>query len=140
MTRSPLTASLLPLVPLAALGWPLARVINQEPYQQSKIEEISSGPLLQADLQIKAAHPFKKIEVLAGDTTWTFNANEDIKTIYFPKDLEVVFTVTATWPENTPESAILLTLRPDGRPDRTHTLWGYLELTEEVKFTWDSEL
>ena len=36
MTRSPLTASLLPLAPLAALGWPLAKVINQEPYQPSQ--------------------------------------------------------------------------------------------------------
>lgn len=137
MTRSPLTASLLPLAPLAALGWPLAKVINQEPYQQAKIEKADVGPLLQADLQIKAAHPFKSLEVSTADTTWTFTADEDIKTISFPKDREIVFTVTATWPENTPESAILLTLRPDGQPDRDHTLWGFLELTEEIKFTLD---
>ena len=137
MTRSPLTATLLPLAPLAALGWPLAKVINQEPYQQAKVVEDSSGPLLQADLEIKAAHPFKRLEVSAADTTWTFTADEDIKTIFIPKDREIVFTVTATWPEGTPESAILLTLRPDGRPDRNHTLWGFLELTEEITFTWD---
>ena len=77
------------------------------------------------------------LEVSAADTTWIFNAGEDIKTIYLPKDLELIFTVTATWPEGIPESAILLTLKPDGRPDRNHTLWGFLELTEEIKFTWD---
>jgi hypothetical protein len=137
MTRSPLTATLLPLAPLAALGWPLAKVINQEPYQQTKVEKSSSTPLLQADLEIKAAHPFKMLEVSTADTTWIFNAGEDIKTIYLPKDLELIFTVTATWPEGIPESAILLTLKPDGRPDRNHTLWGFLELTEEIKFTWD---
>jgi hypothetical protein len=112
-------------------------VINQEPYQQAKVEEDSSRPLLQADLEIKAAHPFKRLEVSAADTTWTFTADEDIKTIFIPKDREIVFTVTATWPEGTPESAILLTLKPDDRPDRDHTLWGFLELTEEIKFTWD---
>ena len=107
MTRSPLTASLLPLLPLAALGWPLSKIINQQPYTQTKVEKVSSGPLLEADLQIKAAH------------------------------LEIFFTVTASWPEDTPESAILVTLRPDGRPDRSHTLWGFLEITEEIKFNWD---
>ena len=137
MTRSPLTASLLPLLPLAALGWPLSKIINQQPYTQAKVEKVSSGPLLEADLQIKAAHPFKKLEVSAGDTTWIFNADEDIKTISIPKELEIVFTVTALWPEDTPESAILVTLRPDGRPDRSHTLWGFVEITEEIKFNWD---
>jgi len=102
MTRSPLTATLLTLAPLAALGWPLAKVINHEPYQQAKVEEDSSGPLLQADLEIKAAHQFKTLEVSAADTTWTFTADEDIKTISFPKDLDIIFTVTATWPEGTP--------------------------------------
>ena len=86
MTRSPLTATLLPLAPLAALGWPLAKVINQEPYQQARVEEEQcSGPLLQADLEIKAAHPFKTLEVSAADTTWIFTAGEDIKTIYLSK-------------------------------------------------------
>ncbi|MDB4502073.1 hypothetical protein N9205_00675 [Akkermansiaceae bacterium] len=140
MTRSPLSATLIPLVPLAALGWPLAKVINREPYQQQvEVEEVNVGPLIQADLQITAAHPFERLEVTAGDATWTFNANEDIKEIYFPKEDDVILTVTAIWPEDTPESAILLTLRPDGRLDRTDTLWGYLAVTKEIKFTWDPE-
>ncbi len=137
MTRSPLTATLIALVPLAALGWPLARVINQEPYQQQvEVEEVNAGPLIRADLQITAAHPFEKVEVTAGDATWTFTAHEDIKEIYFPKEDAVVLTVTAIWPEGTPESAILLTLRPDGRLDRSDTFWGDLEVTKEIKFIW----
>lgn len=139
MTRSPLTATLFPLVPLAALGWPLAKVINQETFEQVEIEEINNGPLIQADLEIKSAHPFKSLDVSVGDATWTFDADEDIKEIYLPKSDEIVLTITVIWPKETPESAILIDLRPDGRLDRQHTLWGYLKVTEEVKFTWESE-
>ncbi len=137
MTRSPFLATLLPLVPLAALGWPLAKVINQDPYQQVVAEEVSVGPLIAAYLELKASHPYEKVAVTVGDATWTFNADEDEKEIYIPNEEKVYLTVRATWPEGTPESAILVKLLPDERLDRSHTLWGYLEATEEIEFEWD---
>ena len=143
MTRSPFTATLIPLIPLAALGWPLARVLNLEPYQQVQpIEKENTGPVIAADLFIKSAHPFEKIEVSDGEggPVWTFAPDDEIKEIFLPKEDEIFLKVTVVWPLNTPESAVLLTLRANGREDRTHTLWGDLEVTEEIKFTWDPEL
>ena len=137
MTRSPLLATLVPLIPLAALGWPLAKVIHQEPYQQVKTGEVRKGPLIGAYPELKTSHPFDKVEVTVSNATWTFKANETEKEIYIPDDKQVYLTVKAVWPEGTPESAILVKLLPDERLDRSYTLWGYLEATEEIKFEWD---
>ena len=139
MTRSPLTATLIPLIPLAALGWPLSKVLNREAYQQIEPTPVEVGPLISADLEVQSAHPFEKIEVKAGKTTWTFGPDDDLQEILIPREDQIILTTSVTWPAGTPETAVLLTLTPDRRLDRQHTLWGHGEVTEEVTFTWDPE-
>ncbi len=139
MTRSPLKATLLPLIPLAALGFPLASVLNQENYQQVEITDPATGPLVSAYLEIDSAHPFETLSVQIGDASWNFAPGEDEKEIHYERNSQLNLLVTATWPEDTPKTAIKLELIPEATPARTHTLWGLGKVTEEVSFTWEEQ-
>lgn len=139
MTYSPFSITLIALVPLAALGWPLAQVINQKPYLPVATEEVARGPLTTADLFVRSAHPFESIEVTIGGASWTFAPDDEVKIIHYPRSESVVLKMTVTWPEGTPETAALFNLQPEGQGERSYTLWGEMEVTEEVEFTWDPE-
>lgn len=143
MTRSPVSATLIPLVPLAALGWPLAKVIHHEVYVAPEIEEPTSGPLINGELYIHSAHPFEKIDITVDETSWTFGPDDEVKSITIPRTDKITLTATVVWPEGTPESAIRFTLEPAGRSGKEHTLWGYRglfeEVSEQITFIWDSE-
>lgn len=141
MTKSPLAVTLLPLLPLAALAWPLARVLNQRDYQPPPpAPQTSVGPLATADLSVQSAHPFEKISVTLAGATWTFGPDEDVQEIHYPVGPEVVLTVKVVWPPETPETAALITLeplKPTSLPGRSETLWGFSEVTKEITFTWE---
>jgi len=141
MTRSPLAVTLLPLIPLAALAWPLASVLNQEGYQPPALTspEGPTGPVITGYLEVQSAHPFESISVKIGEATWIFGPDEDEKEIHFPADPEIILKIAVEWPPDTPETAALIRLIPEGRRERSHTLWGSgsFGVTEEVKFTWE---
>ncbi len=137
MTKFPLGATLIPLIPLAALGWPLARVINQKAYQPVEAEDKASGPLTTAFLQINSAHPFAELTVTIEEASWTFAPDEDEKEIHYERDSKVTLLVSVTWPEDTPKTALRLELIPEGIEARFHTLWGLGKATEELTFTWE---
>lgn len=138
MTRSPLTVTLLPLVPLVALAWPLSRVTHASvDLAPPPPPENVSGPLLIADLSVQSAHPFQSLSVTIQEATWTFEPDEDIKEVHFPEGKEVILTVSIVWPDDTPETATQILLEPEGRPGRFHTIWGLGEVTEEISFTWE---
>lgn len=139
MTRSPFSVTLTALIPLAALGWPLAKVINQKAYVPVEAEEVDNGPLVTADLLVRSAHPFESIQVTIGEASWTFAPDEEVKEIHYPRDARLILKVTVIWPKDTPETAVLLTLQPDGQSDLTHTLWGFDEVTAEIEFTLEPE-
>ena len=143
MTRSPLTVTLLPLLPLAALALPLSRVLNQKAYQQTEpVQEEATGPIVTADLFIKSAHPFERLSASIGDATWTFEPDDEVKEIHYPAQSAVTITVEVVWPPDTPESAVQITLeplKPTGRPGRSHTFWGFSPLEDLVTFTWGDE-
>lgn len=140
MTRSPFASALIPLVPLAAMAWPLHRAISREGYQHAPEEKVASlGPTRQADLAVRSAHPFLEITVRIGQAHWTFAPAEDLKEIHFPLDSsgDLHLTVTVVWPEETPESAVFLELTAAELGNRSATIWGLGEVTEELDFHWD---
>lgn len=139
MTRSPLNATLIPLIPLAALGLPLAQVLNQPAYQATELISPTSGPHVNAYLEIDSAHPFETLSVRIGEASWHFAPGEDEKEIIYQRDSELTLLVSATWPENTPKTALRLELIPDATPSKTHTLWGLGKVTEEVTFIWEDQ-
>ena len=71
MTRSPLVITLLPLIPLALLAWPLSAVISKKPprkHRATPTTETQQGPLMTAELSILAAHPYEDVTVKVGDS------------------------------------------------------------------------
>ena len=139
MTRSPLLSTLLPLIPLAAMAWPLHRVIHQEAFQQVPEIEVAASPTRRAYLDIRSAHPFTEVTVSIGNAHWTFSPEENTKVIYFPLDDtgDLHLDLTAIWPEGTPETAVFLELTPDEMENRSHTVWGIENVTEPIDFHWD---
>ena len=145
MTSSPLLSTLIPLVPLAAMAWPLHRIINQDPpaLEAEEPEEIKAGDPVKATLNIRSAHPFTKFTITAGEdagkTNWSFSPDETYKEIIVPlaESGELFLTASAIWPDDTPETAIFIELMPDGLETRSHTIWGAGEITEEITFQWD---
>jgi len=139
MTPSPLLSTLIPLIPLAAMAWPLHRIIHQEAFQQKPEIEVKRSPTRRADVSLRAAHPFLEVNVTIGEANWSFASDESLKEIYFPLDDSgnLVLAVNATWPKGTPESALFVEFMPDELETRNHTVWGLEEITEEVEFHWD---
>ena len=141
MTSSPIFSTLVPLVPLAAMAWPLHRVINQEPpaLEPEPIEESPAGAPIQATLNIRSAHPFSEFTITAGEASWNFSPDDTFKEVLvsLEENGELYLAASATWPEETPETAIFIELMPDGLETRSHTLWGSGEITEEITFQWE---
>jgi len=139
MTPSPLLSTLIPLVPLAAMAWPLYHVIDQEAFQQKPKVEVKSSPTRRADVSIRAAHPFQEVKITIGEASWSFAPDESLKEIYFPLDDSgnLLVAVSATWPEGTPESALFVEFMPDGMETRSDTVWGLENITGEFEFHWD---
>lgn len=141
MTRSPLLSTFIPLVPLAAMAWPLHRIINQDPPALEPLPQgkVSTGAPIPAALNIRSAHPFSEFTLNAGEANWSFSADDTYKEIFVPVDEngELYLVASATWPEGTPETALFIELMPDGLETRSHTLWGFGEITEEITFQWE---
>lgn len=140
MTRSPLTSTTLALLPLAALAWPLMEVVKPVKVTLAPNDEPAVvGTAKRADITLRTAHPYSKVEVTIGDSVCQFSADEDYKEILFtiPESGQVTMKVSATWPEDTPETALLISLEPDHLLEKSFTLWGTLEATREFDCQWE---
>lgn len=141
MTRSPLLSTLIPLVPLAAMAWPLHRVINQNDFESGPepVAETGAGPTRAAHLNIRSAHPYSELIISIGEANWRIEPEETFKEIFIPLDQsgELHITVSAKWPDDTPESAIFIELMPFELETQSKTIWGIGEVTEEFTFVWD---
>ena len=140
MTRSPLTSAAIALVPLAGLAWPLIEVIKPVEISQVSIEEPPIvGTAKSAYISLRSAHPYSSVEVTIGDSVCRIAADEDSKEILFtiPESGEVTMKVSATWPQGTPETAILIELEPDHLLRQTFTLWGTETATREFICKWE---
>jgi len=140
MTRSPLTSTVIALVPLAALAWPLMEVVKPVKFSSLQVEEPPVvGTAKRASIDLRSAHPFTSVEVSIGDSVCKFSPEEDFKEILFsiPESGEVTMKVEATWPEGTPETAILIELTPDHLPLKSFTLWGTVEAAGIFNCQWE---
>ncbi|MDA8975788.1 hypothetical protein N9F44_02140 [Akkermansiaceae bacterium] len=132
MTRSPLLSTFFSILPLVALAVPLSKVLSPEPVIQTEIKETAKeSDLVRSDLLLRSAHPFERVVV----NDVIFEKGEVKKEIFL--NLEEPLTVEVTWPEGTPESALLLELLPDALEMKSHTLWGSGSAFEEITFHWE---
>lgn len=129
MTRSPLTTTLLALVPLVALAFPLSLVLNPPPVEPGEVAE-KEVTQLRADVLVRSAHPFEKATVNGVD----FSESDEEHEIQINPEASI--TVKVTWPDGTPETALLIEVFADGQDLKTHTLWGSGSALEEINFKW----
>lgn len=142
MTRSPLTSTALALLPLAALAWPLVEVVK--PVKISKVtatEPPVVGIAKRADISLRSVHPYTSVKITIGDSVCEFTAEDDYKEILFaiPESGEITMTVSVTWPQDTPETAVRIELAPDHLLDKSFTLWGTVEATDTFTCQWEVE-
>ncbi|MGC6425793.1 MAG: hypothetical protein ACON5H_02210 [Akkermansiaceae bacterium] len=122
MTRSPLLATFCALVPLVALAFPLAKILNPEPVEQQvekPAEDKSSGEAVSAVVVIRCGYPFEQATI--GATF--FKKGEDEKEVTFDSGSPI--DILITWPEGTPESAALVEIMPEGEETISQVFWGY---------------
>ena len=139
MTRFPLTSTTLALLPLGALAWPLIKVVKPVKITRDPIVEPAVvGTARRADITLRAAHPYALVEVTIGNSVCKFSADEDYKEIFFaiPESGKVTMKVSAIWPKDTPETALLISLEPEHLLSRSFTLWGTAEATQEFNCQW----
>ena len=140
MTRSPLTSTTLALLPLAALAWPLIEVVKPvEVTRDPLVEPAIVGTAKRADITLRTAHPYSSVEVTIGNSVCKFSAEEDYKEILFtiPESGKITMKVSAVWPKDIPETALLISLEPDHLLSRSFTLWGTIEATQEFNCRWN---
>jgi len=140
MTRSPLTSTTLALLPLAALAWPLIEAVKPvEVTRDPLVEPAIVGTAKRADITLRTAHPYSSVEVTIGNSVCKFSADEDYKEILFtiPESGKITMKVSAVWPKDIPETALLISLEPDHLLSRSFTLWGTVEATQEFNCQWN---
>ena len=139
MTRFPLTSTTLALLPLAALAWPLIEVVKPvEMTRDPIVEPAVVGTTKRADITLRAAHPYSSVEVTIGNSVCKFSADEDYREIFFtiPESGKITIKVSAIWPKDIPETALLISLEPDHLLSRSFTLWGTAKATQEFNCQW----
>ena len=139
MTRFPLTSTTLALLPLAALAWPLIEVVKPvEMTRDPIVEPAVVGTTKRADITLRSAHPYSSVEVTIGNSVYKFSADEDYREIFFtiPESGKITIEVSAIWPKDIPETALLISLEPDHLLSRSFTLWGTAEATQEFNCQW----
>lgn len=130
MTRSPLTSTLLALVPLVALAFPLSQALNPPSVEQFQVKE-KVVTQLRADVLIRSAHPFQKATI----NGVIFSESDEEHEIQINPEDPII--VEVTWPEGTPETALLVEVFADGQDLKAHTLWGSGSALEEITFQWE---
>jgi hypothetical protein len=107
-------------------------------------EELDLGKPVNVFVQVKYAHAPSQLTIhlgdqvlLAAETTDPAVASiESTQKFLVPKE-GIELLVEATWPDNTPDTALTVELVPDGFEPRSQTHWASgASLSEIFLFTW----
>jgi hypothetical protein len=141
MTGSPPLHLALMLLAFLALGIPLVKLTSapvvtmQAPVKQTADEAVSTL------LRVRFAHTPQKLKLTQGDKV-LFDGVPEVSTLELDVDLAIPkdgmeLLVSATWPEQTPDTALTIELEPDGLDTRAETRWSTgPQLDEVMAFVW----
>ncbi len=91
-------------------------------------------------LIIKCAHAPHRITVNHGkNILWQSDAPalQDEAEVLIPAADSLTLSVTAVWPQGTPNTPITLELEPEGKPNATATRWSFgPEINDTFTFSW----
>lgn len=135
MNGSPLRDACLLIVALALLAIPLWKLTNRPPVE-SGVVVIDDAPLVNAEgdvgalVMVRSAHPLAGGVVSYRGESYDLGSDGAEFEIAVPAEEAFDLTVSAEWSDETPETALLLIVQPDERPDIRRTLWGLGEVFE----------
>lgn len=136
MKGNPLRDTFLLLLVLATLAFPLWKVTTAKAVEASTGDIVASaaapeGGRLPMDVLVRSAHVFTNAKITIGGEAYELAADEAITLSYAPGEI-LELTLEATWPEETPETALLLIIEPDGLETIERTFWGEGEIFEDL--------
>ena len=117
------------------LGFSLIGTRSTKPVAEESEATGNTAELVSSSLTIRGAHSFQSISCLLGGKEIeldTLSSNEVEAELQSNSTLE--FTLKIDWPENTPETAVIIQVMPDGKATLERTIWAEGTLTEELTF------
>lgn len=140
MRGSPPIQIALLVIAFIVLAIPLSHLTgNAQAKPVAKAETQQEKPVT-ALVRLRYAHKPATLSLKIGDQPLVSAANEspvevDAKLIDPKNGIDVL--LAATWPENTPDTAITVELEPDGLDTQSQTRWSSSgSLDEAITFTW----
>ena len=137
MIGSPILSTLLISLLFIGAGISGFSLLEVKPPKRTTTLEVEPPPEATIDVSvtIRSAHPFKSLVFIHNGVEIPldeFDKKEYEADFRVSHNLE--FTVKAEWPENTPETALLVHVFPSGLTDLKQTFWAEGSLTEELSF------
>ncbi|MFO1482934.1 MAG: hypothetical protein U1F71_06155 [Verrucomicrobiaceae bacterium] len=128
------------VIAFAALAVPLSQLTGNAQTRPAAKTGKKEGKAVKSLLRLRYAHKPAMISLkIGGKELITAVAGSPIElnaALDAPKEGVDVF-LTATWPENTPDTALTLEIEPDGLDSRSETRWSSSgSLDEVISFAW----
>ena len=143
MTSTPLRQFFPTLGVVILLGFVLDNMTAGTPGAQ---EADLSAPAAQAAdvptvITVRCAHRPEFLSISHGSSVlWqssTPGLHEEVECGLPLEDGSVTLTVSARWPEGTPDTPVTLELEPEGRPSASATRWSFgPSLNDSYSFSW----
>ncbi len=140
MTSSPLRLFIPTLMGFILMGIFIWHITKTEPMTKASASittQVAEAPIL---LTLKLAHPASEISIYHNNSQiWhtTAPALYSEIDVNLPDSNEYSLHVKARWPQNTPDTAISLTLEKQGKYPQSDTKWSFgHELSDIYQFTW----
>ncbi len=139
MKDGPLREGILLLAGLSLLSVPLSLVTGQRKPEPSQLVVVeASEDAWVADIEVRSAHPFQWVEFRKGSEVLARLdglVSEGEFSCELAKQGER-FVVAASYPPDTPETALKVQLWVGSFPEKEFTFWGKGMLVEEVEVSF----
>lgn len=128
------------VITFIVLAVPLSHLTGNTQVKPAVQAETKEKKTVKAFLRLRYAHPPTKLSVKIHDKELITAVGESPieidAALASPKEGIDVF-LSATWPDNTPDTAITLEIEPDGLDARSETRWSSAgSLDEVITFSW----
>ena len=144
MTSTPLRQFFPTLGVVILLGFFLYNMTAPSPGTQGTAHSTPAAPTTDVPtvITVRCAHRPEALSISCGGRLlWqpeTPGLHEETECGLPLKDGSVILTVSARWPENTPDTPVTLELEPEGKPTVSATRWSFgPSLNDSYSFSWE---
>lgn len=109
--------------------------LSAEQKPEKITENVVSENAVECWVTIRSAHPMESVRIYRENNPETV---EDISETEYEAEImaegELTFKLLVSWPEGTPETAVMISVEPVGQDTMTETVWAQNKLTREFSF------